>query len=283
MVGSASGPGSTFKVFLGSARVRVPLSNKIRVRVGSVHHIYGSLRVRVRIFGPVKTSNVEIPPVERTIAMQLCPQGTAAWRGNPRLPSRACKFSSALTAKAYSAAGQAASALHAMALLQVHQAKALKQLHEGGADPGGLQELRTATDLALWATKVTGQTMSTLVVQERHLWLTLADMRESDKHRFLDARSPRPAYSAKRWRALPNSSPPHSSRRRRFDISCPGGPLLSPPHRRLQPLCLLVAEGALLRPPPPLQLGLSSSLHNGRSMELAAGKRRSPPPPLPSP
>ncbi len=28
MVGSASGPGSTFKAFLGSARVRVPLSNK---------------------------------------------------------------------------------------------------------------------------------------------------------------------------------------------------------------------------------------------------------------
>ncbi len=66
---------------------------------------------------------VEVPPVERAIAMQLCPQGASAWRGNPRLPSRACKFSSALTAKAYGAAGQAASALHAMALLQVHQAK----------------------------------------------------------------------------------------------------------------------------------------------------------------
>ncbi len=58
MVGSASGPGSTFKAFLVSARVRVPLSNKIRVRVGSVQHIYGSLRVRVRILGPVKTSTV---------------------------------------------------------------------------------------------------------------------------------------------------------------------------------------------------------------------------------
>ncbi len=59
MVGSASGPGSTFKAFLGSARVRVPLSNKIRVRVGSVQHIYGSLRVRVRILGPMKTSTLE--------------------------------------------------------------------------------------------------------------------------------------------------------------------------------------------------------------------------------
>ncbi len=134
---------------------------------------------------------VEVPPVERAIAMQLCPQGAATWKGNPRLPSRACKFSSALTAKAYGAAGQAASALHAMALLKVHQAKTLKQLHEGDADPGVLQELRTATDLALRATKVTaralGQTMSTLVVQERHLWLTLADTRESDKHRYLDS------------------------------------------------------------------------------------------------
>ncbi len=64
MVGSASGPGSTFKAFLRSTRVRVPLSNKIRVRVGSVQHIYGSLRVRVRIFGPVKTStgNLEHVP-----------------------------------------------------------------------------------------------------------------------------------------------------------------------------------------------------------------------------
>ncbi len=59
MVGSVSGPGSTFMAFLGSARVRVPLSNKIRVRVGSVQHIYGSLRVRVRIFGPVKTSSIQ--------------------------------------------------------------------------------------------------------------------------------------------------------------------------------------------------------------------------------
>ncbi len=57
-------------------------------------------------------------PQSSAIAMQLCPQGGAAWGGNPRLPSRACKFSFALTAKAYGAAGQAASALHAMSLLQ---------------------------------------------------------------------------------------------------------------------------------------------------------------------
>ncbi len=96
-----------------------------------------------------------------------------------------------LAAKAYSAAGQAASALHAMAILQIHQAKALKQVHEGSTDPWLMQELRTVTDFALRATKVTarslGKAMSTMVVQERHLWLNLAEMKDVDKARFLDA------------------------------------------------------------------------------------------------
>ncbi len=108
-----------------------------------------------------------------------------------RLPSKACKLTAALAAKAYSAAGQAASALHAMAILQVHQAKALKQVHEGSTDPGLMQELCTATVFALRATKVTarslGKAMSTMVVQERHLWLNLAEMKDVDKARFLDA------------------------------------------------------------------------------------------------
>lgn len=61
-----------------------------------------------------------------------------------------------ITVKAYRAAGQAGSTLHAMALQQVYQAKALKELHEGNSDPGLVQELRTATDLTIHATKVTG-------------------------------------------------------------------------------------------------------------------------------
>ncbi len=134
---------------------------------------------------------VEIPPDEHAITIKLCPQSAATWRGNPHFSSRACKISSAQTAKAYGAAGKAASALHATTLLQVNQAKAIKKLHKCGADPGVLQELHTATNLALRVMKVTvwalGQTMSTLVVQEHHLWLTLTDMREVDKHRFLDS------------------------------------------------------------------------------------------------
>ncbi len=134
---------------------------------------------------------MEIPPVEHAIAVQLCPWNAAAWWGNLHLLSRARGFSSVSTAEAYIAAGQAASALHTMALLQAYQAKVLKQLHEGSSDPGLMQELRTVMDLALQVTKVTarslGQTISALVVQERHLWLNLADIRESDKQRFLDS------------------------------------------------------------------------------------------------
>ena len=65
------------------------------------------------------------------------------------------------------------------------------EMPQGGLDQQLLGELRAAMDLALRATKVTarsvGQAMATLVVQQRHLWLTLADMRDTDKYRFLDS------------------------------------------------------------------------------------------------
>ncbi len=84
--------------------------------------------------GGVVRGYAGIPQVERAIAVHLCPRNAATWRNRPRLPSKACRLTAALKAKAYSAAGQAASALHAMAILQVHQAKALKQVYEGSTD-----------------------------------------------------------------------------------------------------------------------------------------------------
>ncbi|XP_077057746.1 uncharacterized protein LOC143710638 [Siphateles boraxobius] len=136
-----------------------------------------------------------LPPVERSVAMQLCPQ-SASSRGEPKHPSKACRFSSTLVAKSYRAAGQAAASLHAMATLQVYQAQMLRDMHEGRTDPGLFDELRAATDLALRATKVTarslGLVMSTAVVQERHLWLNLADMRDAERSRLLDS----PMYQA---------------------------------------------------------------------------------------
>ncbi|KAI2645552.1 ORF V: Enzymatic polyprotein [Labeo rohita] len=107
---------------------------------------------------------VVVPQVERAVSVHLCPWGAATWRDQPHLPSRACELSSALTGRAYHAAGQAATALHAMATLQARRLRATKA---------------TARSL--------GQMMSTVVVQERHLWLTLAQMADVDKARFLDA------------------------------------------------------------------------------------------------
>ncbi len=72
-----------------------------------------------------------------------------------------------------------------MAVLQVYQAKLLSAVDESEPDPATLRELRSATDLALRATKTTaqaiGRSMASLVVLERHLWLTLTEVS------FLDA------------------------------------------------------------------------------------------------
>ncbi|KTF80803.1 hypothetical protein cypCar_00035720 [Cyprinus carpio] len=69
---------------------------------------------------------------------------------------------SALAGRVYSCAGQAASALHSMAVLQVFQAKLLQVMDESGPDPAAFKELRCATDLALQTTKATAQAI------ERH-------------------------------------------------------------------------------------------------------------------
>ncbi len=58
--------------------------------------------------GGVARGYAGIPQVERAVAVHLCPRNAATWRNRPRLPSKACKLTAALAAKAYSAAGQAA-------------------------------------------------------------------------------------------------------------------------------------------------------------------------------
>lgn len=60
-----------------------------------------------------------------------------------------------------------------------------------GPDPAAFKELRSATDLALRATKSTAQAirraMANLVVLERHLWLNLTEIRNADKTALLDS------------------------------------------------------------------------------------------------
>ncbi len=114
--------------------------------------------------------------------------------------------------------------------------KALRDMHRGGDDPEVQKELRTAPDLAPRATKVMarslGRAISTLVVQERHLWLCLV---ESGSSRFLYSRLASSAMQPVTWLS---SSRLHRSRLRRYNTSCLGGQLLPPPVRRLQrPAC----------------------------------------------
>ncbi len=221
----------------------------------------------------------EVPPVERSVAMQLCPRTASTWRGNPLLPSRACRHSSALTGSAYAACGEAASALHAMALLQVHQAKALRDLHQefsvSFGPPRTSRYERRRLRRGLWAVRCPPWWSRNAT--SGCVWLT---WRRQTRHGSWMPPCPRPACSATRWRTSPSSSPLHRSRLRQSGTSCPGVQLLPPPGRRRQCLGLLVAEGGPL-PPPPLPRSRRSSLQPSSAVEPAAGQppRPSRPPP----
>ncbi len=62
---------------------------------------------------------------------------------------------------------------------------------EAGLDSASLRDLRSMTDLPLRTTKATAQairpSMFSLIVLEHHLWLTMTEMKEADKVRFLPA------------------------------------------------------------------------------------------------
>ncbi len=62
---------------------------------------------------------------------------------------------SALAGRAYSLAGQAASVLHSIAVLQMFKEKLLCSMDESNPNPTAFNELCSATDLALRATKMT--------------------------------------------------------------------------------------------------------------------------------
>ncbi|CAM4597767.1 unnamed protein product [Leuciscus chuanchicus] len=133
---------------------------------------------------------LSLPPVEQAIATHLCPP-SAGRRTKPVLPSKACRMTSTLLARTFSAAGQAASALHTMATLQIFQGDLLRKMDEMGPEAICIADLRSASDLTLRATKsaaqAMGRCMASATVAERHLWLTLTEMADSERNAFLDA------------------------------------------------------------------------------------------------
>lgn len=94
-----------------------------------------------------------------------------------------------------------------MAILQVYQAKVSRDPQKGDLKPEMMRELRSVTDYALRATKVMeghrlqalGWAMSTLVVQEHNLLLTLMEIQDAKKVRY-----PKVAYSGTLSKSLHN-------------------------------------------------------------------------------
>ncbi len=113
-----------------------------------------------------------LPPLDESVAAHLCLPTAIGWKARASHLSKPCRATYAFAGRAFSAAGQAASALHSMAVLQVIQAKMLAN-EEAGLDSASLRDLRRTTDLALCVTKATaqaiGRSMSSLIVLERHL------------------------------------------------------------------------------------------------------------------
>lgn len=106
-------------------------------------------------------------------------------------PALQAMMTALLASKAYSLAGEGASALHAMVVLQIFQTKLLQSLEGGAVTPDTVNDLCMATDFVLTATKHTaqaiGRAMGFMVVQQRHLWLNLADLRDADRKVLLNA------------------------------------------------------------------------------------------------
>ncbi|KAI2644756.1 Gag-Pol polyprotein [Labeo rohita] len=120
-----------------------------------------------------------MPQVEQTLASYLS-TGAASSLKAPVLPSKPLRVTSALVGKGYTAAGQAGACLHTMSVLQAYQADLLKELDEGEKiKADDISELRRA--------RAIGRSTAALVAAERHLWLTLSDMKEKDRIFLLDA------------------------------------------------------------------------------------------------
>ncbi len=121
-----------------------------------------------------------VPPVERSVALQVCPYTVSTQQGKPCLLFRACRYSSGLIRRGLCGLWRCCLHLMLRRYCRFFRLKALRDMHGGGYDPEVLKELRTTPDLVPRATKVMarslGRAMSTLVVQERHLWLCLVDI-----------------------------------------------------------------------------------------------------------
>ncbi|KAI2664189.1 Obscurin [Labeo rohita] len=121
-----------------------------------------------------------MPRVEQTLASYLSPESASSLR------LRSCPPSRCVSPQRWWARGTR------LRVRLAYQADLLKELDEGEEiKDSDISELRRTADLSLRATKETaraiGRSMAALVAAERHLWLTLSDMKEKDRVFLLDA------------------------------------------------------------------------------------------------
>ncbi len=106
-----------------------------------------------------------VPPVERSVAMQVCPYTVSTRQGKPCLLFWACRYSSGLIQRGLCGLWRCCLHLTLRRYCMFFRLKALRDMHGGGHDPEVLKELRTAPDLAPRAIKVMarslGRAMST--------------------------------------------------------------------------------------------------------------------------
>ncbi len=108
-----------------------------------------------------------------------------SWKAKATHASKPCRATSALAGHACTSAGQAASALHSMAVLQVFQAKLLQIMDEAGSDLAAFRELRSVTTKTTKTmAQAIGRPMASLVVLEHHMWLNLTEIKDADKIPF---------------------------------------------------------------------------------------------------
>ncbi len=89
-------------------------------------------------------SYLRSPPDEETVAAHLCPVSKTLG-SDISLPSKPCRTSAHLANKAYASDGEAASVLHAMAVLQVFQAKILQAAEGKALTAEAVKDLRVAS------------------------------------------------------------------------------------------------------------------------------------------
>ncbi len=214
------------------------------------------------------------PLGENLLVLSLIQQAKSYHIG--RLLFRACRYLAGLIRRGLCGLWRCCLHLMLRRYCRFFRLKALRDMHGGGYDPEVLNELCTAPDLAPRATKVMarslGRVMSTLVVQERHLWLCLVDIGMVGSSRFL---YPSLASSATQPVTWPISSRLHRSRLRRSNTSCLGGQLLPPPVHRLQrPACSSPRAAPCIHP---CSRTASAAASKSGAVELGVGR-----PPRPS-